>query len=74
MEQVYLQHIKDALEIDDRELSLSDRFRDYPEWDSLTLLSMISVIDDEYGIVIDGSTFKTLHTLEDVLNEIKRRS
>lgn len=73
MKSAFLEHVKDVLEIEDRDLSLSDRFRDLGEWDSLAFLSMISMIDDEYDVVIDGKTFENLHTLEDVMNEIQAR-
>lgn len=73
METEFLKHAKVALDIEDREIAISENFRDLPEWDSLAFLSLISVIDDEYDVVIDGETFKRLNTLEDVLKEIQAR-
>jgi acyl carrier protein len=74
IEQKFLQHVQDAFEIEGSKLALSDRFRELPEWDSLVYLSLISIIDEEYNVVIGGETFKKLDTLEDVLNEIRARS
>lgn len=73
MENQFLQNVSDAIGVDQRKLELSDRFRDYPEWDSLAFLSLISMIDDEYEIVIDGESFKRLETLADVFAEITAR-
>lgn len=71
MEETFLNNVKDVLDITDRELSLDDDFRSMPEWSSLTFLSMIAMIDEEYGVVIDGNKFKLLETLSDILEAIK---
>jgi acyl carrier protein len=73
MKAEFLENVKDALELENHDIALSDRFRDLPKWDSLAFLSLISMIDDEYDVVIDGKAFEKLHTLEDVLNEIEAR-
>ncbi len=74
MEQYFLEKLKEVLEIEDRELNVSDVFRDYPEWNSLNFLTLISMIDEEYDLVIEGKEFKTLHTVEDIINVIKREN
>ena len=68
MEQYFLEKLKEVLEIEDRELNVSDVFRDYPEWNSLNFLTLISMNDEEYDLVIEGKEFKTLHTVEDIYN------
>lgn len=67
----FLANVKDVLEIEDCELSLNDEFRAYDEWSSLAFLSLIAMIDDEYGVVLDGKQFKTLITLGDVMKAIE---
>lgn len=74
MEQKFLELFKDVLEIEDRELSAEDRFRDYNEWDSLANLSVIAMIDEEYGVVIDNNEFRKINTLAELMNEIKKRT
>ena len=44
MEQKFLDLFKETLEIEDREISLNDSFRDFDEWDSLALLSVIAMM------------------------------
>lgn len=73
MDPQFLQDVADALGVDGRQLAFGDRFRDFPEWDSLAFLSLISMIDEEYEIVIDGKSFKRLETLADVFEEITAR-
>lgn len=67
----FLANVKDAVEIEDREISLDDEFRSYEEWSSLAFLSLIAMIDDKYDVILDGNRFKALHTLRDVLEAIK---
>ena len=71
MENEFLTLLAEALEINDRELLLTDEFRNYPEWDSLALLSVIAMIDDEYEVIIDGNDFAKLRTNADLVEAIK---
>ena len=73
MENQFLLNVKEALEIEDRELELSDIFRDYEEWDSLKQLSLIAMLDEQYGVEIEYKDFKELKALEDLLTEVKKR-
>lgn len=72
MENNFLNLVKEVLEIENRELNLNDDFRSYEEWDSLANLTLVAMIDDEYGVVIDSQKFKELKTLQDVLSEIEK--
>lgn len=73
MEEKFLEQLKEILEVEDRELLLTDKFREYEEWDSLAFLSVIAMIDEEYDVLIEGKDFKKLETLGDILNAIKER-
>lgn len=73
MENEFLEKFKEALEIEDRDLNLPDKFREYEEWDSLAFLSVIAMIDEEYDVLIEGKDFKKLQTIGDVWNAIKER-
>ena len=73
MEEQFLQKFKEVLEVTDRNLSLSDKFRSYEEWDSLAFLSLIAMIDEEYDVIIDGKDFKQLETVADIIQAVKER-
>ena len=60
MKEEFLSALKEALEIEDREIQIEDHFRDYPEWDSLTQLTLIAMLDDNYEVEIEMSDFKKL--------------
>ncbi len=73
MEEQFLAHIREALEIEDREISMEESFRDFDEWDSLSRLSLIAMLDDEYNVAIEEEVFKKLITLQDLYNEVQLR-
>lgn len=73
MKNKFLEQIKEAIEIEDREILMSDTFRDYDEWDSLCRLSLIAMLDDDYNVNIEEEIFKNLLTIEDLWNEVQKR-
>lgn len=73
MEEKFLENLKEVFEIEDRELSMNDKFREYPEWDSLVYLSIIAMLDDEYDIQIEESDFKKLLTIGDLYNAVNKK-
>lgn len=74
MKEKFINSLKDTLEIQNREVQLSDKFRDYKEWDSLAQLSLIAMLDDEYSVAIENEDFMKLITVEDLMNEVIRNS
>ena len=73
METKFIEDFKEILEITDRDLQLTDRFRDYDEWDSLAFLSLIAMIDEEYDVIIEGKDFKELNTVGEIIEAIESR-
>lgn len=71
MEQEFLKLFKETLEIEDMDINLDTVFRDLENWDSLTFLSVLAMIDEEYDVVIEGNNFQELQTIEDLIKEIK---
>ncbi len=67
MEKEFIAKLKEILEIEDRELNLSDEFRTYEEWNSLAYLSVIALFDEEYDIQMEEDQFKKLRTVGDLI-------
>jgi len=74
MEDKFIEAIKEALEIEDHEVKLEDRFRDYEEWDSLNRLSLIAMLDDEYGIQIENAEFEQLKSVGDIFAKVSEKA
>lgn len=73
MEQNFIEQIKEVFEIEDKEISLTDCFREYDSWDSLTNLSLIAMLDDEFDVLIAHNDFKKLFTLSDLFELVKKK-
>jgi acyl carrier protein len=73
METKFIEAFKEALERED-EINLTDEFRTYPEWNSLAYLSVIAMLDENYGVSIELADFRKQITLEDLMNEVFLRS
>ena len=72
MEEKIKNVLKTALDID-REIELTDIFRQYDEWDSLGRLSLVAEIDTEFDFQIEEKDFEKLNTVDDLLNEIRKK-
>jgi acyl carrier protein len=48
-------------------------FRDLGEWDSLTALSLIAMVDEEYSLKLTGEDIKSSITLQDIFEKIKSK-
>lgn len=72
MEKKFIELLKEALEIEDRDLKMNDEFRDYDEWDSLAYLSVIAMYDEEYDIQIEEAEFNKLLTIEDLFKTTQK--
>jgi len=46
-------------------------FRDITEWSSLTALSIIAMVDEEYHVKLTGDDIRSSKTIEDVYNCVK---
>ena len=50
------------------EITKDTIFVDLDEWDSLTALSLIAMIDQEYDVKITGDEINSAKTLEDIFD------
>lgn len=63
--------LEEIMELDEGTLSADDVLDDYAEWDSITALSFIALIDEKFGRTISGADVKKMKTVADVLEEMK---
>ena len=70
MKETLLHLLKDALERDENNVKMEDKFRDYEEWDSLSVLSMLAAINEEYDIIIPRADFDKLEKVQDMYDYI----
>jgi len=63
--------ISDALEKNSEQIDKEDEFRNYEEWDSLAVLSLIAMIKQNYNIIIPRKDFDELNTVSDLFEYIQ---
>ena len=71
---LFLENFKSILDDTDVSLiSFGTIFREIEEWSSLTALSLIAMVDEEYSIKLTGEDIKSSNTLEDIFNIVKNK-
>lgn len=70
MKEKFLELFKEVFELDHQEVKFTDNFRDFDEWDSLTHLSLIAMLDDEFDIQIEEEELDKLNTVQDLFNKV----
>lgn len=74
MEERFLKLFQDVLEKDDNSVKIEDEFRNLDEWDSLAVLSILAMINEEYDITIPRNDFEKLKTIQDLYEYIIKKS
>lgn len=49
------------------------KFRDLAEWSSLIALSVISMVDEEYEVLLSGDDIRNAQTIQDIFNTIQAK-
>jgi acyl carrier protein len=73
MEAKFIKVIKDALELEDKNLSMNDKFKEFEEWDSLAQLTLIAELDENFDVTIQTSDFKNITTLQELFDHIQNQ-
>lgn len=55
------------------EITSETEFRNLESWDSLTALSIIAMVDDEYGITLTGEDIKKSNTIGDIFEIVQNK-
>jgi len=69
-----LKLIEEALEKEDGSIKPNDNFKEYEEWDSLALLSLIAMINEEYDITISRIELDKISTVKELYTYIQEQS
>lgn len=49
-------------------------FRNLEEWDSMTALSLIAMVDEEYSVKLTGDDIKTSTTIKDLFDKVSAKA
>jgi acyl carrier protein len=56
---------------DQSEFTAQTRFRELDEWSSLIALSIIGMVNEEYGVVLTGDAMRKAQTLQELYDLVK---
>ena len=48
-------------------------FKNLDEWSSLLALSIIAMVDEQYGVALKGDDIRSANTIEDLFNIVKSK-
>ena len=72
--QNFIQNIVDLFDdIDTSNFSALTDFKDNDEWNSLLALSVIAMVDEEYGVIITSDEIKQAKTIEELYKILKSK-
>ena len=72
--QEFVQNFANQFDDTDAEMFTPEtKFRDLDEWSSLIGLSIILMVDEEYGITIGADDMKKAQTIEELFNVVKAK-
>jgi len=71
-EQDKISLLEETFDIEEGSLSPSMALDDIEEYDSMTRLSLIVMIDEEFGKKLSGSEIKEFRTVQDILNIMEK--
>jgi acyl carrier protein len=74
MEEKFNKALAEALEMEISQVNESDNFRDYENYSSLTELSVLAMLDSEFGIEIEMSEFNQCKTVMDLAQLVLSKS
>ncbi len=61
-------------DVDAGQLSGETKFKELDEWSSLVALSVIAMVDDEYGVTLKGDDIRNSNTIEELFNIVKENA
>lgn len=68
MEEKLINALAEALEISPAQIKVKDNFRDYESYSSLTELSVLAMLDSDFGIEIEMKDFNGYKTVADLVS------
>lgn len=49
------------------------KYRELDEWSSLSALSIIAMVDEEFGVALKGNDIRNAETISDLYNIVKEK-
>jgi acyl carrier protein len=63
----------DDVDVDVKSISEKTEFKNLNNWSSLCALSIIAMIDEEYGVAVKGNDIRNAETIENLFKTVLER-
>jgi acyl carrier protein len=73
MKEKLVNALAEALEISPSQINPGDKFRDYESYSSLTELSVLAMLDTDFGIEIEMKEFNRYLTVDDLIALVSKK-
>lgn len=73
MKEKLITALAEALEIESASINEADEFRYYETYSSLTELSVLAMLDSEFGVEIEMKDFSTYKTVGDLIRLVSEK-
>jgi len=73
MKEKLVNSLAEALEMEPERIKPGDTFRNYENYSSLTELSVLAMLDSDFGIEVEMKEFNNYKTVEDLINLVSAR-
>ena len=67
----FIEKFKEALDIEG-EFNINAELEEFKEWDSMGYISVMSMLDEEYGKEVDANQLKACKTLADLYELVSK--
>lgn len=66
----FIKDFEEVFEVENGTMKAENVFRDFDEWDSITLLTLTAMLEDEYNIIIPRVEFEKIETIQEMFDYI----
>lgn len=73
MKEKLISALTEALEMETGQIKIEDSFRDYETYSSLTELSVLAMLDSDFGIEIEMKDFNNYKTVGDLIKLVSEK-
>ncbi len=69
----FINLFEETLDLSAGSVKSKTKFRDLPEWDSLSVLSVLAMINDEFDITFSRKEFSEMKTVKQIFDNIQKK-
>ena len=71
--ETFIENMKEQFDDLEGELTPETIFSELDEWSSLTALSVIAMVDEEYEVTLKGADIRNARTVQDLFNSVQAK-